>query len=348
MALLTAALVASSPGAEMTATLAEPAEAEPADAEPTMMNFWFGLSRATAVTVSTGSLPAATITAQRLRTSELTKVRPFATSCGPAIDRNRTWPSVCNEASCIPAHTGFTSAEVIPAESVSRHALTSRYCRALGSSSDRGQSRNAAITTRTTPAPASQYQRRTPSNMRGRISGSLRQSLGYRRVVIIRDAVDSDWPRIWPFFSAIVAAGETYAYPEDLTSETARPLWMEVPPAQTVVAAGGDSADAEVLGSAKFGPNRPGRGAHIATASFMVNPAAQGRGVGRALGAYALDWARQRGYHGMQFNAVVETNEPAVHLWQALGFQIIGTVPEAFRHRTHGLVGLHVMYQRLD
>lgn len=155
--------------------------------------------------------------------------------------------------------------------------------------------------------------------------------------------MDSDWPRIWPFFSAIVAAGETYAYPEDLTSETARPLWMETPPAQTVVAVDGES----VLGSAKFGPNRPGRGAHIATASFMVSPQAQGRGVGRALGEYALAWARQRGYHGMQFNAVVETNEPAVHLWQDLGFRIIGTVPEAFRHPRHGLVGLHVMYHPL-
>ncbi|NUO60689.1 MAG: GNAT family N-acetyltransferase [Hamadaea sp.] len=163
--------------------------------------------------------------------------------------------------------------------------------------------------------------------------------------MIIRDAVAGDWPQIWPFFSAIVAAGETYAYPEDLTPESARPLWMEAPPAQTVVAV---DEDGTVLGSAKFGPNRPGRGAHIATASFMVNPAAQGRGVGRALGEYALAWARARGYHGMQFNAVVETNEPAVHLWQALGFQIIGTVPDAFRHPTHGLVGLHVMYRPLQ
>ncbi|MCP2321618.1 L-amino acid N-acyltransferase YncA [Hamadaea flava] len=163
--------------------------------------------------------------------------------------------------------------------------------------------------------------------------------------MIIRDAVPGDWPQIWPFFSDIVAAGETYAYPEDLTPDSARPLWMETPPAQTVVAV---DEDGTVLGSAKFGPNRPARGAHISTASFMVNPAAQGRGVGRALGAYALTWAREQGYHGMQFNAVVETNEAAVHLWQSLGFQIIGTVPDAFRHPRHGLVGLHVMYQPLQ
>jgi len=162
--------------------------------------------------------------------------------------------------------------------------------------------------------------------------------------VFIRNAVDADWPQIFPFFSAIIAAGETYAFPEDLTLETGRGWWMETPPAQTVVAV---DEDGTILGSAKVGPNRPGRGSHIATASFMVNPAAQGRGVGRALAAYALDWARRQGYHGMQFNAVVETNEAAVHLWQALGFRIIGTVPDAFNHPKHGLVGLHVMYQPL-
>jgi hypothetical protein len=49
----------------------------------------------------------------------------------------------------------------------------------------------------------------------------------------------------------------------------------------------------------------------------------------------------------MQFNAVVEANLPAVKLWQALGFEIIGTVPEAFEHAQLGRVGLHIMYRRL-
>ncbi|HEY3529428.1 MAG TPA: GNAT family N-acetyltransferase [Nocardioides sp.] len=156
----------------------------------------------------------------------------------------------------------------------------------------------------------------------------------------IRAATDDDWPQIWPFFAAIVAEGETYAYPDDLTSGQARDLWMERPPGLTVVL----EDDRRVLGTAKMGPNRPARGDHVGTASFMVDPAAAGRGVGRALATYVVDWHREQGYAGIQFNAVVETNEAAVHLWQALGFEIVGTVPGAFRSARHGRVGLHVMY----
>jgi GNAT superfamily N-acetyltransferase len=104
---------------------------------------------------------------------------------------------------------------------------------------------------------------------------------------------------------------------------------------------------AAVLGTAKIVPNQDGPGAHVANASFMVDPAHAGKGVGRALGTAVLDRARADGYRAMQFNAVVETNTPAVTLWKALGFTVIGTVPEAFDHPRHGLVGLHVMHQQL-
>ena len=161
--------------------------------------------------------------------------------------------------------------------------------------------------------------------------------------MLIRTATPDDWADIWSFFAEIVRAGETYAYPDDLTNDQARPLWMEEPPAHIVVAV----LDGTVVGSAKMGPNRGGRGAHVATASFMVDPARQGNGVGRALGTYAVQWARTSGYRAMQFNAVVETNTGAVALWRSLGFEVLTTIPEAFDHPAHGFVGLHVMYQLL-
>jgi L-amino acid N-acyltransferase YncA len=161
----------------------------------------------------------------------------------------------------------------------------------------------------------------------------------------IRDATDADWPAIWPFFSEIVRAGETYAYPLDLDSDGGRAIWMASPPGRTVVAIDDDGG--AVLGSATMGPNRGGNGAHVATASFMVSGAARGRGVGRALGEEVIAWATREGYRAIQFNAVVETNTAAVSLWRSLGFEVVGTVPETFRHPRDGFVGLHVMLRRL-
>jgi GNAT superfamily N-acetyltransferase len=162
-------------------------------------------------------------------------------------------------------------------------------------------------------------------------------------VVDIREAEPGDWFRIHPFFAAVMAAGRTYAYPDDLSLEDARPWWMEEPPGRTVVATAGGA----VVGSAKMGPNRPGRGAHVATASFLVDPDHQGRGVGRALGEHVIAWARASGFRSIQFNAVVETNAPAVHLWRSLGFEVLATVPDAFDHPVHGHVGLHLMFRRV-
>jgi L-amino acid N-acyltransferase YncA len=160
----------------------------------------------------------------------------------------------------------------------------------------------------------------------------------------IREATAADWSAIWPIFEAVVREGETYAYDIDMGYDEGRALWMEAPPARVTVAADDDGT---VLGTAKMSANRGGNGAHVATASFMVGAAARGRGVGRALGEDAIAWAAATGFRAMQFNAVVETNASAVALWTALGFTIVGTVPEAFASPSHGLVGLHVMLRRL-
>lgn len=162
--------------------------------------------------------------------------------------------------------------------------------------------------------------------------------------MIIREITEPDWVAFFPTFTEVVQAGETYAFPVGLSQDEARGWWVESPPGVTVVAV---SEDGELLGSAKAGPNRPGRGSHVATASFMVASDARGLGVGRALGEWVLTWAREQGYAAMQFNAVVESNVVAVGLWHDLGFSVIGTVPEAFDSRSHGLVGLHVMHRRL-
>jgi GNAT superfamily N-acetyltransferase len=159
----------------------------------------------------------------------------------------------------------------------------------------------------------------------------------------IREFVESDWPQVWRIVREVVRAADTFVYDPAMTEAEARDIWVEALPGLTVVAVDGN----RVLGSAKMGPNRPGPGSHVATASFMVAADARGRGVATALCRFALDWAREQGYAGMQFNAVVETNHTAVELYKRLGFSIVGTVPGAFAHPTLGRVGLHIMYREL-
>jgi len=164
----------------------------------------------------------------------------------------------------------------------------------------------------------------------------------YNRDVIIRAFEDEDWPHVWPIIREVVRAKDTFTYDPEMTEEQARADWIA--PAGglglTVVA----EDEGKILGTAEMDRNRPGPGAHVSTASFMVAADARGRGVGRALVGYALDWGRKRGYAGMQFNAVAASNVHAVHLYESLGFRIVGTVPGAFEHPTLGRVGLHVMY----
>ncbi|MDA3648987.1 GNAT family N-acetyltransferase [Saccharopolyspora indica] len=160
----------------------------------------------------------------------------------------------------------------------------------------------------------------------------------------IREARLDDWPAIWPFMRDIAMAGETFSWDRDISEERARERWFPALPGRSVVAVDDDGT---VLGTAVSGPNHEGPASHVASASFMVDAAHAGRGVGRALGRHVLDQARADGFRAMQFNAVVETNTRAVALWRSLGMEIVATLPQAFHHPVHGYVGLHVMYQLL-
>lgn len=158
----------------------------------------------------------------------------------------------------------------------------------------------------------------------------------------IRAAAEQDRDAIWKIFQATVAPGDVFVYHPSTSREEAFGYWF---------AAGTDTFVAEqngkVIGSYILRKNRPGLGDHVANAGFMVDPSARGLGVGRAMGEHCLDEARRQGYRAMQFNFVVSTNESAVRLWQQLGFEIVGTLPGAFRHAQKGFVDAYVMFRLL-
>ena len=160
--------------------------------------------------------------------------------------------------------------------------------------------------------------------------------------MIIRRANAADAAAIWKIFQSVVAPGDTYSFAADTTERDAVGYFLG-PGITSFVA----EEDGRVIGMYKLIPNRIGRGSHVSNASFMVDPRAQGRGAGRALGEHCLDEARRQGYDAMQFNFVVSTNTAGVALWKKLGFAIVGTLPKAFEHATLGKVDAYVMHRFL-
>lgn len=164
----------------------------------------------------------------------------------------------------------------------------------------------------------------------------------------IRPATVRDWPAIWGILEPVIRAGETFTWDTDTSEEQARARWLsQQPPGQTFVAVGRGEFDGVVLGTGELHANQGGGGSHVANAGYMVHPAHGGKGLARALCAYSLDAARAAGFRAMQFNAVVDSNIRAVAAWKAMGFEVLATIPEAFRHPRLGYVGLLVMYRRL-
>ena len=91
-------------------------------------------------------------------------------------------------------------------------------------------------------------------------------------------------------------------------------------------------------------PNNIGRCAHISNASYAVDRATRGSGIGRKLVLHSLSQAAKSGFTGLQFNAVVCTNQAAIHLYEQLGFVRIGTIPGGYRYRDGSLKDIYIYY----
>lgn len=158
----------------------------------------------------------------------------------------------------------------------------------------------------------------------------------------IRRADPADFESMWPIFRAVVATETTYVFAPDTPREDAFAYWFG-PGVTSYVA----EEEGRIAGMYKIVANQRDLGSHVANASFMVDPSSSGKGIGRAMGVHCLEAAREMGFQAMQFNFVVSTNDAAVSLWKSLGFRIVGTLPQVFRHRELGYVDAYVMYRAL-
>jgi len=182
----------------------------------------------------------------------------------------------------------------------------------------------------------------------------------------IRSATTKDHDAIWKIFHEIISAGDTYSLDPRMSREEALAYWFRAD-TQTYVAElhrqsvgeavgftgtatpspTGGMKDQVIVGTYILRPNQSGGGSHVANAAFMVASDAQGCGVGRAMAEHCLNEARRIGFRAMQFNYVISTNTPAIRLWQELGFEIVGTLPGAFRHPEKEYVDVYVMFRSL-
>jgi ribosomal protein S18 acetylase RimI-like enzyme len=158
----------------------------------------------------------------------------------------------------------------------------------------------------------------------------------------IRRLRDGDWPSVWPMLRDTFARADTYAFAPDIAEADARRAWLDVPAAAYV------ALDADrVVGTYYIKPNQQGPGSHVCNCGYVVARDAEGRGIATAMCEHSQREAIAMGFRAMQFNLVVATNERAIRLWKRLGFDVVGTLPGAFRHAKLGYVDALVMFKTL-
>ena len=161
-------------------------------------------------------------------------------------------------------------------------------------------------------------------------------------MVETRKVLERDKPAIWQIIKAVIAGGDTYVFAPDTSEDEMLAYWFS-PEKHNYVAV----EDGQILGIYWLKPNQPGLGSHIGNGAYMVSPDAKGRGIGKMMTEHSIEEARRLGFTAMQFNFVVKSNTVAVKLWQSVGFDIIGEIPDAFKHSKQGLTNAYIMYRKL-
>ncbi len=162
-------------------------------------------------------------------------------------------------------------------------------------------------------------------------------------IKIRRSDKENDADAAWAIIEPIIEAGDTYTFAPGTPREQIVNWWFA--DGHHCYAAEDESGN--VLGIFWLRKNQPGLGDHVCNAAYMVSPSAHGKGVGRQMGEYSLDESRRLGFTALQFNFVVASNTAAVRLWQSIGMEIIGTIPNAFRHKQNGPTDAYIMYREL-
>ncbi|MBP5450738.1 MAG: GNAT family N-acetyltransferase [Treponema sp.] len=143
--------------------------------------------------------------------------------------------------------------------------------------------------------------------------------------MIIRKFQEKDLEKMIEIWNEVVEDG--IAFPqEELLDETSGKVFFE---SQSYTGVAED--DGQIVGLYILHPNNVGRCGHICNASYAVNSKCRGKHIGEKLVTDCLKMGKELGFRVLQFNAVVESNIHARHLYERLGFVQLGTIPGGFR-----------------
>ena len=161
-------------------------------------------------------------------------------------------------------------------------------------------------------------------------------------MINIRKEIPNDGEAAWNIIHEVINEGNTYVFSPQSTKKEMIGYWF-AEDKHTYVAV----INNEIVGTFIIKDNHPGLGSHVANASYMTPKKVRGKGIGETMARFSLEESRRLGYASMQFNIVVKSNVSAVRLWQKLGFNIIGEIPDAFNHQIYGLINAYIMYRKL-
>ena len=161
--------------------------------------------------------------------------------------------------------------------------------------------------------------------------------------IIIREYIEADIPKLIEIWNEVVDAGIAFPQVEGLTTESAEVLFAE----QSFTGVAVSVETGEVLGLYILHPNNIGRCGHIANASYAVQGSVRGHKIGEQLIAHSIAKGRELGFTLLQFNAVVQSNHSAIHLYEKLGFVRLGMIPKGFLMKDGGLEDIILFYRTL-
>lgn len=159
--------------------------------------------------------------------------------------------------------------------------------------------------------------------------------------MIIREYTAGDLPAMKDIWNEVVRDGAAFPQLDELSDASAAAFFAEQ--SRSGVA----ELDGEILGLYILHPNNVGRCGHIANASYAVSSRARGRHAGEALVRDSIKTGAELGFRIMQFNAVVATNAPAIHLYRKIGFTQLGTIPGGFHLKDGTYADIHPFYIEL-